>query len=123
MLADPDFRSGCECSSILDCHGENCSCLQDVDLEEEGDEVCYAYNEKGCLRNELLESRRPIYECHDGCKCGVECDNRVVQRGRTIPLDIFKTDDGRGWGLFSPSHSPLLIEFYHVGILLTRICN
>lgn len=40
-----------------------------------------------------------IYECHSGCACSAECPNRVVERGRRIPLQIFRTE-GRGWGEF-----------------------
>ncbi|KAG6105625.1 Histone-lysine N-methyltransferase, H3 lysine-9 specific dim-5 [Claviceps sp. LM219 group G6] len=40
----------------------------------------------------------PIYECHQGCCCTRDCPNRVVERGRTVPLQIFRTDD-RGWGV------------------------
>ncbi|KAG5953538.1 Histone-lysine N-methyltransferase, H3 lysine-9 specific dim-5 [Claviceps arundinis] len=35
----------------------------------------------------------PIYECHQGCCCTRDCPNRVVERGRTVPLQIFRTDD------------------------------
>ncbi|EFX00120.1 histone-lysine n-methyltransferase clr4 [Grosmannia clavigera kw1407] len=53
----------------------------------------------GLLRSRYLGSRAPIYECHDGCGCEREtCPNRVVERGRRIPLQIFRTED-RGWGV------------------------
>lgn len=53
----------------------------------------------GLLRSRYLGSRAPIYECHDGCACEREtCPNRVVERGRRIPLQIFRTKD-RGWGV------------------------
>ncbi|XP_044756629.1 histone-lysine N-methyltransferase SUV39H2-like isoform X1 [Coccinella septempunctata] len=41
----------------------------------------------------------PVFECNSLCKCGAECRNRVVQRGRRVPLCIFRTDNGRGWGV------------------------
>jgi histone-lysine N-methyltransferase SUV39H len=53
----------------------------------------------GCLVPFYLRSRRPIYECNDACKCGEHCRNKNVQFGRTVELEIFKTDSGRGWGL------------------------
>lgn len=40
-----------------------------------------------------------IYECNDCCKCGPDCRNRVVQKGRKVPLCIFKTSNGCGWGV------------------------
>lgn len=45
-----------------------------------------------------LESRHPIYECNINCKCGPVCKSRVVQKGRKVPLTIFKTKN-RGWGV------------------------
>lgn len=54
---------------------------------------------KECLRGAVLEeSRDPIYECHVSCICSPDCSNRVVERGRKVPLQIFRTSDGRGWG-------------------------
>lgn len=53
----------------------------------------------GCLVPFYLNSRRPIYECNDKCKCGRYCRNKLVQFGRTVEVEIFKTATGRGWGL------------------------
>lgn len=44
------------------------------------------------------ESRHPIYECNQNCNCGPVCKSRVVQKGRRVPLTIFKTPN-RGWGV------------------------
>jgi histone-lysine N-methyltransferase SUV39H len=101
--AEPEFRSGCDCFDAYQCQREGCSCLQDMVYEEPGpDNKIYAYHStnsrRDCLRSEILESRDPIYECHSGCVCGEDCRNRVVERGRKIPLDLFYTTDGRGWG-------------------------
>lgn len=41
----------------------------------------------------------PIFECNRRCSCGPACRNRVVQRGRQVPLCIFRTQNGRGWGV------------------------
>lgn len=41
----------------------------------------------------------PIYECNKKCTCGPKCLNRVVQQGRQHSLTIFKTSNGRGWGV------------------------
>lgn len=56
---------------------------------------------KGLLRDRVLQSQEPIYECHQGCACSKDCPNRVVERGRTVPLQIFRTKD-RGWGVKCP---------------------
>lgn len=64
----------------------------------------FAYHSRGAkaglLRGSKLPSRDPIYECHDACRCDKEtCPNRVVEKGRQVPLQIFRTEDGRGWGV------------------------
>ncbi|KYM96478.1 Eukaryotic translation initiation factor 2 subunit 3, Y-linked [Cyphomyrmex costatus] len=41
----------------------------------------------------------PIYECNKSCKCKATCPNRVVQQGTKVHLCIFRTDNGRGWGV------------------------
>ncbi|KAL1624018.1 hypothetical protein SLS56_008000 [Neofusicoccum ribis] len=53
----------------------------------------------GCLVSFYLERRYPIYECNENCRCGPTCKTRVVQKGRQVRLEIFKTPNGRGWGL------------------------
>ncbi|KAI1872733.1 uncharacterized protein JN550_003607 [Neoarthrinium moseri] len=111
--ARDEFRSGCDCEDGEDCQYNTCHCLQEMDEESDsGDDdgygtprrKIYAYHthgtKRGHLRSDVLESRAPIYECHDGCACGPECPNRVVERGRRIPLQIFRTEN-RGWGVRS----------------------
>lgn len=58
----------------------------------------FPYGRSGLLQRFYLKSRHPIYECNRRCKCGRDCKTRLVQNGRTVPLQIFKTSDGRGWG-------------------------
>lgn len=64
----------------------------------------FAYHSQGAkaglLRGSELNSRLPIYECHEGCHCSkAGCPNRIVERGRQVPLQIFRTHKGeRGWG-------------------------
>lgn len=43
-----------------------------------------------------------IYECNKRCSCDESCTNRLVQHGRKHPLELFKTDNGRGWGVRTP---------------------
>ncbi|XP_057672801.1 histone-lysine N-methyltransferase Su(var)3-9-like isoform X1 [Diorhabda carinulata] len=40
-----------------------------------------------------------IYECNQKCKCDTNCRNRVIQNGRKVPLCIFRTINGCGWGV------------------------
>lgn len=109
-----EFLTGCECVDGEDCQYGSCTCLQDVeddssDDDEDEDEtpykkVIYAYHSHGMkaghLRSKILASRHPIYECHESCACGPHCPNRVVERGRKIPLQVFRTKN-RGWGVRS----------------------
>ncbi|RKF56168.1 Histone-lysine N-methyltransferase, H3 lysine-9 specific dim-5 [Golovinomyces cichoracearum] len=95
-LADEDFQAGCECASSFDCMKGGCYCLEDIDtLEREEGIRINAYHivgrRKGCLRGEMLRSRMPIYECNKQCNCPETCPNKVVSRGRQIPLQIFRT--------------------------------
>jgi histone-lysine N-methyltransferase SUV39H len=53
----------------------------------------------GALVAFYLDSRRPIYECNDNCRCGPKCRNKNVQFGRKVEVEIFKTASERGWGL------------------------
>lgn len=85
-----------------------CSCLQDMDFGKptpgpRTKVYAYQYNgpNQGCLRRAILHSREPIYECQDSCQCSLDCKNGIVERGRKVPLDIFRTSDGRGWGVRS----------------------
>jgi histone-lysine N-methyltransferase SUV39H len=104
--ADAGFRMGCECEDDGDCEYQTCYCLQDVEVKHNklgAPRKVNAYLSKGpktgCLRKEILESRLVLYECHESCACSKSCSNRVVERGRKIPLEIFRTADGRGWGM------------------------
>ncbi|KAL6907276.1 hypothetical protein GGI43DRAFT_420986 [Trichoderma evansii] len=120
--AEDSFRSGCSCERDGDCQFMGCLCLADLEnLESNSDDdddhqdenyganghskgrkKAYAYHshgaKKGLLRSKMLNSKEPLYECHTGCSCSKDCPNRVVERGRTIPLQIFRTPD-RGWGV------------------------
>ncbi|XP_077575297.1 histone-lysine N-methyltransferase SUV39H1-like [Stigmatopora nigra] len=60
-----------------------------------------AYNEQGQVR---IKPGEPIYECNSQCLCGTDCVNRVVQKGIQFDLAIFKTDNGRGWGVRTLQH-------------------
>lgn len=40
-----------------------------------------------------------IFECGDYCKCDANCVNRVSQRASNVSLCVFKTLNGRGWGV------------------------
>ena len=56
----------------------------------------FPYSPAGKIR---LPPGNPIYECNSLCSCPQDCLNRVVQRGRKINMCIFRTPNGRGWGV------------------------
>lgn len=77
---------GCECESC-NCRSKSCCGMQGG---------LFAYTAKKLLR---VATGTPIYECNKKCKCSQDCNNRVVQEGRTVRLCIFRTSNGRGWGV------------------------
>ncbi|KAG8129789.1 putative Histone-lysine N-methyltransferase protein [Naja naja] len=79
---------GCECS---DCLSEAAGgCCPGASHHK------FAYNELGQVK---IKAGMPIYECNSRCSCGIDCPNRVVQRGIRYDLCIFRTDNGCGWGV------------------------
>lgn len=56
----------------------------------------FAYDKNGRLR---IYPGEAIYECNSNCACTEDCANRVIQRGRHNSLCLFKTSNGRGWGV------------------------
>ncbi|KAJ7067077.1 hypothetical protein C8F01DRAFT_1120173 [Mycena amicta] len=58
----------------------------------------YAYNEG--LFNFSYRPSEVIIECNAYCACSMDCGNRVAQRPRIVPIEIFKTQFC-GWGVRS----------------------
>ncbi|KAI5398266.1 hypothetical protein KIW84_063889 [Lathyrus oleraceus] len=50
--------------------------------------------------------RKFIKECWKKCGCDMQCGNRVVQRGLSRKLQVFLTDQGKGWGVRSLEDLP-----------------
>ncbi len=103
-VVDKAFMSGCNCKiengRNCGCEFRYCSCLQ-LSARDSTGNVHFPYSagksDYGCLRTFYLHSRHHIYECNSNCNCLANCKNKVVQHGRRIPLEIFKTES-RGWG-------------------------
>ncbi|XP_016960821.1 histone-lysine N-methyltransferase Su(var)3-9 isoform X1 [Drosophila biarmipes] len=83
--------------------------------EEDGFEEC-APSTRCCARmaSELFAYERStrrlrlrpgsaIFECNSRCACKETCSNRLVQHGRKLPLVLFKTSNGSGWGVKTPN--------------------
>lgn len=98
---DDSFNAGCDCGPS--CDPNRCSCLsQEIDSED----LIVPYKIEGMqlvLSRDFLKKKSMIYECSSHCSCSKDCWNRVVQHGRTVPLEIFQTTN-RGFGelLFVP---------------------
>lgn len=94
-----EFNGGCDCDGPCDPKG--CGCLySEVDSNERI--VPYHRSENGqiVLRPDFLHRKSMILECSFRCSCKGNCWNHVVQRGRSVRLQIFDTGS-RGFGTFS----------------------
>ena len=78
---------GCNCSGACFRSSECCPHRMNTEV---------AYNQRGYIK---IPPGYPIYECNASCFCDPTCFNRVVQRGRQVPLCVFRTSNGRGWGV------------------------
>ena len=87
MTIPDDPVIGCSCT---DCIDERKTCCGPMSGSEA------AYTKAGKLK---VAVGTPIYECNLRCKCGADCCNRVVQRGSKLKLCVFRTGNGRGWGV------------------------
>ncbi|XP_056665127.1 histone-lysine N-methyltransferase SUV39H1 isoform X2 [Monodelphis domestica] len=87
-IAVTQVAIGCECKNCLEAPVNGC--CPGVSLNK------FAYNIQGQVR---LQAGQPIYECNSRCRCSDDCPNRVVQRGISYNLCIFRTSNGRGWGV------------------------
>lgn len=86
VVIPDDPPIGCDCEAC-NCRSKTCCSMQGG---------LFAYTVKKQLR---VATGTPIYECNKACKCSQDCNNRVVQGGRNVRLCIFRTSDGRGWGV------------------------
>lgn len=90
VIIPDDPPIGCECDSCES--GKKSGC-------------CFAQNGVSSLPytsacRVRVPPGTPIYECNKRCACdALTCPNRVVQRGSGTQLCIFRTDNGRGWGV------------------------
>ncbi|XP_077535993.1 histone-lysine N-methyltransferase G9a isoform X5 [Haemaphysalis longicornis] len=79
----------CKCENT--CPSQDCVCCS-ISYQ------CW-YNEEGNLVPEFNLSDPPmLFECNQACMCWNNCRNRVVQKGITCHLQLFRTR-GKGWGV------------------------
>ena len=127
--APQETRSyGCDC--IGGCRRDSCGCLvEDKEIDDFGDETNHGKivpyqrvhtttgETMSVLRDDYMKKsfadgeKSEIIECNRNCGCASDCWNRVVQKGRTIPLEIFMTAKcGFGEFLVLPSAMGFLTQ-------------
>lgn len=68
--------SGCDCERCDDEDPDGCPCFSEMDELDMGN------------------------ECGPSCGCGLECENRLTQRGVSVRLKIVR-DRRKGWCLYT----------------------
>ncbi|KII87412.1 hypothetical protein PLICRDRAFT_177161 [Plicaturopsis crispa FD-325 SS-3] len=92
---DRSFFLKCDCSDCVD--ADECACQDASELVNEYGQKIYAYNDDGLFTFEV-ERGMKVIECNKYCRCSpAMCTNRVAQRPRDVPVEIFKTEYC-GWG-------------------------
>jgi len=87
-----DFIVGCSCPATGCVEEDECECLD----EFKPNHRAFPYDKYGRVRR---DNQYAIFECNSHCNCGPECPSRVVQKGRKVKLEIFKTEN-KGWGTY-----------------------
>ncbi|KAJ5516838.1 hypothetical protein N7527_008398 [Penicillium freii] len=121
---DSDFNIGCACTETGGCDRFDCDCLSKEEDSEDRIvpyEICESNPRLIVVNKSFLKRKAIIYECNSRCGCGGKrCWNHVVQKGRTVRLEIFDTGS-RGFGLRSPDliHRGQFIDLY-LGEVITK---
>jgi [histone H3]-lysine9 N-trimethyltransferase SUV39H len=96
------------------CSPTMCSCMRNDKVHRSTEPVrTYRHRADGLivLSDEWMskkvstrsETISEIMECNNNCRCDAGCYNRVVQRGRTLPLEVFMTETC-GFGIRCPQN-------------------
>ncbi|XAR73921.1 Histone-lysine N-methyltransferase [Bertholletia excelsa] len=101
-LEPETMQLGCACTQ-LSCSPETCDhvYLFDNDYEDAKDifgkpmHGRFPYDEKGQI---ILEEGYLVYECNKTCSCSGSCQNRVLQNGVQVKLEVFRTEK-KGWAV------------------------
>ncbi|KAJ5494190.1 hypothetical protein N7463_010277 [Penicillium fimorum] len=121
---ESDFNIGCACTAAGGCDRFTCDCLSKEEDSEDRIvpyEICENNRKLIVATKSFLKRKAIIYECNSRCGCsGARCWNHVVQKGRTVRLEIFDTGS-RGFGLRSPDliHRGQFIDLY-LGEVITK---
>lgn len=101
-LDTKNSQLGCACPH-LKCYPESCDHVYLFDNDYENAEDIhgksmhgrFAYDERGQI---MLEEGYLVYECNSMCKCDTTCQNRVLQKGVQVKLEVFRTEK-KGWAV------------------------
>lgn len=97
------FNVHVNCSSTCTgvCSPATCACVWNDKMEASNNAPVPTYRQRGdglvVLTDTFIKlsktdaARSEIVECNNNCHCDKGCFNRVVQQGRTLPLEIFMT--------------------------------
>ncbi|KAK1300118.1 Histone-lysine N-methyltransferase SUVR5 [Acorus calamus] len=93
---------GCDCQH-LKCSAETCDHVYLFDNDYEDAKDIYGKSMHGRFpyeenRQIILQEGYFVYECNSMCRCDSTCQNRVLQNGLRLKLEIFRTDK-KGWGV------------------------
>jgi [histone H3]-lysine9 N-trimethyltransferase SUV39H len=105
--APPSTNRGCKCS---DCDLMTCPCFTQQHSDMPQQIRTYERRSDGLvvLSDEYMTNmdmwfKYDIIECNENCGCGPSCVNRVIVKGRTLPLQIYNTRR-YGLGVRSPQN-------------------
>ena len=91
----PPAGPGCSCAGGC-LHAGRCACAQASGSKQ----LPYASVSADSKRQPQLVTALPVViECGPNCACPPSCPNRVTQQGLRFRLEVFRTADGRGWGV------------------------
>ncbi|KAL3378521.1 hypothetical protein AABB24_004444 [Solanum stoloniferum] len=101
-LAIGSSQLGCACPNSS-CSSQTCDHIYLFDNDYEDAKDIYGkpmrgrfpYDERGRI---MLEEGYLVYECNQWCSCSKSCQNRVLQSGVRVKLEIYKTET-RGWAV------------------------
>lgn len=90
---DPGAFLACGCTTCQ--RASQCDCQAESEITNERGHKLYAYS--GGLFAFRIPQGVEVIECNKYCRCSSMCGNRVAQKPRDIPIEIFKTKQC-GWG-------------------------
>ncbi|CAL5019127.1 unnamed protein product [Urochloa decumbens] len=102
LVDSENSMPGCACCHI-ECSPEKCdhvSLFNDVyknlvDIHGTRMHGRFPYDEDSKI---ILQEGYPIYECNSSCTCDSSCQNKVLQKGVLVKLELFRTEN-KGWAI------------------------